>query len=35
MSKVACVKQSSLWNIPARTMTRACLLVFMAQMATS
>ncbi|KKZ16468.1 major facilitator transporter [Serratia marcescens] len=35
MTKAACVKRSGLWNIPARTMTLACLLVFMAQMATT
>ncbi|WP_211129388.1 MFS transporter [Serratia surfactantfaciens] len=35
MNKAACVKRSGLWSIPARTMTLACLLVFMAQMATT
>ncbi|HHK8037980.1 TPA: MFS transporter [Serratia marcescens] len=35
MTKAACVKRSGLWSIPARTMTLACLLVFMAQMATT
>jgi DHA1 family bicyclomycin/chloramphenicol resistance-like MFS transporter len=35
MAKAACVKQSGVWSIPARTMTLACLLVFMAQMATT
>ncbi|OAH30500.1 MFS transporter [Serratia marcescens] len=35
MNKAACVKRSGLWPIPARTMTLACLLVFMAQMATT
>lgn len=35
MTKAVCVKRSGLWSIPARTMTLACLLVFMAQMATT
>ncbi|QGH61641.1 MFS transporter [Serratia proteamaculans] len=35
MSKAVCVKHSGFWSIPARTMTLACLLVFMAQMATT
>lgn len=35
MTKAVCVKRSCLWSIPARTMTLACLLVFMAQMATT
>ncbi|CAI1108295.1 MFS transporter [Serratia ficaria] len=35
MSKAACAKRNVLWSIPARTMTLACLLVFMAQMATT
>ncbi|MBI6153514.1 MFS transporter [Serratia surfactantfaciens] len=35
MNKAVCVKRSGLWSIPARTMTLACLLVFMAQMATT
>ena len=35
MTKADCVKRSGLWRIPARTMTLACLLVFMAQMATT
>ncbi|MCP1107775.1 MFS transporter [Serratia nevei] len=35
MNKVAYAKRSGLWSIPARTMTLACLLVFMAQMATT
>jgi|GEM_PF-6100723 len=35
MTKAACVKRSGLWSIPARTLTLACLLVFMAQMATT
>ncbi|CAI1922700.1 MFS transporter [Serratia proteamaculans] len=35
MSKAVCVKYSGFWSIPARTMTLACLLVFMAQMATT
>lgn len=35
MNKAACVKRGGLWSIPARTMTLACLLVFMAQMATT
>jgi predicted MFS family arabinose efflux permease len=35
MSKEVCIKHSSFWSIPARTMTLACLLVFMAQMATT
>lgn len=35
MSKAICVKHSGFWSIPARTMTLACLLVFMAQMATT
>lgn len=35
MNKAACGKRSGLWSIPARTMTLACLLVFMAQMATT
>ncbi|CAI1977122.1 drug resistance transporter, Bcr/CflA subfamily [Serratia marcescens] len=35
MTKAACVKRSGLWSIPARTMALACLLVFMAQMATT
>jgi len=35
MSKAVCAKHSGFWSIPARTMTLACLLVFMAQMATT
>ncbi|WP_312424816.1 MFS transporter [Serratia sp. (in: enterobacteria)] len=35
MTKAVCVKRSGLWSIPARTMTLACLLVFMVQMATT
>ncbi|CAI2520554.1 Sulfonamide resistance protein [Serratia liquefaciens] len=35
MSKAVCAKQSGFWSLPARTMTLACLLVFMAQMATT
>ncbi|KMJ06181.1 MFS transporter [Serratia marcescens] len=35
MTKADCAKRSGLWSIPARTMTLACLLVFMAQMATT
>ncbi|MBP1132148.1 MFS family permease [Serratia sp. PL17] len=35
MSKAVCVKHSGFWSIPARTLTLACLLVFMAQMATT
>ncbi|MDW5501401.1 MFS transporter [Pseudomonas lundensis] len=35
MSKAIYVKHSGFWSIPARTMTLACLLVFMAQMATT
>ncbi len=35
MSKAVCVKHSGFWSLPARTMTLACLLVFMAQMATT
>lgn len=35
MTKAVCVKRCGLWSIPARTMTLACLLVFMAQMATT
>lgn len=35
MSKATCARQSGFWSIPARTMTLSCLLVFMAQMATT
>ncbi|WP_421414839.1 MFS transporter [Serratia plymuthica] len=35
MSKAICARQSGFWSIPARTMTLSCLLVFMAQMATT